>query len=51
MPLALLTRSKTHHQLPDFDLLVMNYMIFYEEGLRVRYDPLTRGYPQGQGQG
>jgi len=43
MPLPLLTRSKTRHQLPDFDLLVMNYMISYKEGLRVRSDPLTQG--------
>ena len=47
----LLTRSKTHHQLADFDPPIMNYMICYEEGLRVRSDPLTRGYPQDQGQG
>ena len=47
----LLTCSKTRYQLPDFDLLVMNYMISYEEGLRVRSDPLIRGYLQGQGQG
>ena len=45
----LLTRSKTRHQLPDFDIVVMNHMISYEEDLRVRSNPLTQGYPAGLG--
>ena len=28
----------------------MNHIIFYEEDLRVRCDPMTRGYSQTQAQ-